>query len=202
MLRRFAEARACQMVELPKLLRKLGMISQGERDVRARSGVLDSDTRAPWKPRSETRRKQSRSDVRSSGIGEIFRSGEPTSLIPSPTQGNRHDELFARIRTRTPVHPGRSQLARPRIPGGRRRPRVLRACPKERYCSTSTRVATSTTSAPGDRRSSAMPIPGVVEAVREAAGRGLSFGAPTVAGDGDGRARVRPRARRWTRCAW
>ena len=57
--------------------------------------------------------------------------------------------------------------------------RASSRAPKARISGTPTASATSTTSAPGARPSSATPTREVVKAVQDAAARGLSFGAPT-----------------------
>ena len=53
--------------------------------------------------------------------------GQKRRLHPPRTQGGPHDEFIGRVRTRTPVHSRRSQFSCPSIPGGRRRPDLLRA---------------------------------------------------------------------------
>ena len=89
--------------------------------------------------------------------------GRPSRPRPAPsishateTHMTSSSREFERARQRIPR---RGQLPRPRLPCGGRHTGLLPNARRVRCCSTSTRNATSTTSAPGARRSSAMPIP-------------------------------------------
>ena len=76
--------------------------------------------------------------------------------------------------------PGRRELAGAGVRGGRRRARSSSRAARARTSSTPRAIGTSTTCSRGARRSSAMPIPKVVEAVQRAAADGTSYGAPTA----------------------
>ena len=149
---------------------------------RAAAASRPAPTCSRWSPTSSTR---PTSRARAAQYQEALRM--------------KNQELFERAQRR---HPRRREFAGARLPRRRRHAAVLRA-----------RRGRAISGTPKGKRyidyiGSWGPMvlghahPAVVEAVQEAAARGLSFGAPTERRDRAGRAAVPAGALAWSRCGW